>query len=344
VTWLSDAILAHLLRVADWPDLTGTRYELVEKVGQGGMGSVYLARDRELDRPVALKVLHTTAADADARARLGREARVIARLEHPGIIPVHDAGILPDGRPYYVMKLVRGKRLDEQAGHPTALSERLRIFEKVCDAVAFAHAHGVIHRDLKPQNIMLGAFGEVLVLDWGVAKEVGNAQPPPAGPTAAAPPSGATQTAHGTVLGTPGYMAPEQARGDVVRIDARTDVYALGAILHFLVTDRTPAAARSGTGPGASEPVGRRRFNRAVPRPLEAVCRKALADDPAERYAGVPELAGDVANFLAGQRVTAYPEGWLDTARRLAGKYRTVLALILAYLAMRILLLLFAGA
>ena len=331
MTWLSDAILAHLLRVADWPDLTGTRYELVEKVGQGGMGSVYLARDRELDRPVALKVLHTTAADADARARLGREARVIARLEHPGIIPVHDAGILPDGRPYYVMKLVRGKRLDEQAGHPTALSERLRIFEKVCDAVAFAHAHGVIHRDLKPQNIMLGAFGEVLVMDWGIAKEVG--PQPPAVVGREAEPGGPAETAGGTVLGTPGYMAPEQARGEAGLIDTRADVYALGAILYFLLTDRVPAGA---------PPTPPRRYDRTIPRPLEAVCLKALAAERDDRYAGAAELAADVGDFLARRPVRAYPERPWEAALRLGAKYRTPIALVLAYLVMRIVLLVLA--
>jgi serine/threonine protein kinase len=342
VTWLSDAALAHLTRVADWPDLNGTRYELVEKIGQGGMGSVYLARDRELDRPVALKVLCAGVANEDTQARLRKEARIIARLEHPGIVPVHDAGVLPDGRLYYAMKLVRGKRLDEQVERPTALAERLRIFEKVCDAVAFAHAHGVLHRDLKPQNIMLGAFGEVLVLDWGVAKEVGDVPPPPAGSAGTGPVLPA-HTAHGTILGTPGYMAPEQARGDVAGTDARTDVYGLGAILYFLLTGRAPVLEQPPTGSGVLLPISPRRFDRSLPRPLEAICRKALAHEPAERYPGVSELAGDIANFLAGRPVTAYPEGWLETAWRLAVKYRTVLGLILAYLAMRILLLIFAG-
>ena len=323
MTWLSDRVLAHLWKVADWPDLTGTRYDLVEKIGQGGMGTVFLAHDRQLRRPVALKVLSGLPDQAEAKARMEREAQITARLEHPSIVPIHDSGVLPDGRFYYAMKLIRGQRLDEPGAVPAGLSERLQLFLKICDAVAFAHAQGVIHRDLKPQNIMRGAFGEVLVLDWGIAKQL--AEPNTA--RAASPgPVLPAQTSDGTVAGTPGYMAPEQARGDTSLVDRRADVYALGAILQFLLTG--PASA-SGSPP--------------MPRPLQAVCRKALAAEPAERYASVPDLGADVTAFLASQRVTAYPERYFDTALRLGKKYGAVLGLILAYLVMRILLLIFAG-
>jgi serine/threonine protein kinase len=301
VRWLSDEVLAHLRKVTAAPDLTGTRYDLVEQIGQGGMGTVYLARDRELDRPVALKVLDVLPEGTQV------EARVLARLEHPGIVPVHDAGVLPDGRFFYVMKLVRGKRLDEPGALPEGQVERLQIFLKLCDAVAFAHAHGILHRDLKPQNVMLGPFGEVLVMDWGAAQAIGG-------------------SAAATVVGTPGYMAPEQARGEP-DLDARADVYALGAVLHFLLT---------GQAPGESGP-------RVKPKPLEAVCKKALAADRSGRYATAAELGADVARSVAGRRVTAYPENVWELSRRLAVKYRTVLALILAYLVMRIVLLAVLG-
>jgi len=316
VSWLSDATLLHLCRVADWPDLTGTRYDCVDKIGQGGMGAVFLARDRELDRQVALKVLSAAPDDADAKARMVAEARLTARLEHPGIVPVHDAGVLPDGRFYYAMKLVRGKRLDEQVSRTTALAERLQPFQKMCDAVAFAHAHGIVHRDLKPQNVMVGPFGEVLVLDWGAAREIG-------------------PRADAAVVGTPGYMAPEQATANVAVVDARADVYAVGGILYFLLTGRPPAY-----GPGAvlARP---RQFDRAIPRPLEAICLKALAPDPGRRYADVADLAADVADFLARRRVRAYPEKPFEVVLRLATTYRTVLTLLLAYLLIRILLLVF---
>jgi serine/threonine protein kinase len=258
---------------------------------------------------------------------------------------VHDSGLLPDGRFYYVMKLVRGRRLDEQAEQPTPLAERLRLFQKICDAVVFAHAHGVIHRDLKPQNIMLGPFGEVLVMDWGVAREIAEPQLPAGSPTANGVQAQPAQTAHGTVLGTPGYMAPEQARGEMNLIDERTDVYAMGASLYFLLTGQAPLPegqlAASGTS-GVWLPCPPRRRDRSIPRPLEAICLKALAVERSERYASVHDLAEDIANFLAGLRVQAYPESFVGAVWRLATKYRAVLALILAYLIMRILLLIFA--
>src|SRR5262245_33809242 len=169
---MSDSALRRLRDAADAPDLTGTKYEIVGRIGQGGMGTVYRARDRELGREVALKVVRLPEGAPDIAARMMREARTLARLEHPGIVPVHDVGTLGDGRVFYAMKLVRGAPLDQLG--PTGLAERLRIVERVCEAVAFAHAHGVIHRDLKPQNVMVGPFGEVLVMDWGVAKITGD--------------------------------------------------------------------------------------------------------------------------------------------------------------------------
>jgi serine/threonine protein kinase len=331
--WLSDATLAHLCKVADAPDLSGTRYELVEKLGQGGMGTVYLAHDRELDRQVALKVLRCD--DGESTTRMVKEARIIARLEHPSIVPVHDCGLLPDGRFFYAMKVVRGKRLDEQLARPIALADRLQLFQKICDAVAFAHAHGVIHRDLKPQNIMLGAFGEVMVMDWGIAREAGD-HAKDSGKTSSGAQAGPGVTAHGTIVGTPGYMAPEQARGDVELIDERADVYALGAILYFLLTGQAPAHDGA-----PSVLVPPRRLDGSIPRPLQAACLKALAVDRTQRYTGAAELAADVANFLAGRRVGAYPETIGETILRLISHYRIVLGLILAYVLMRVLLLLF---
>jgi serine/threonine protein kinase len=334
VRWLSDKTLDHLRQLADAPDLSGTKYEVIEKIGQGGMGSVYLARDRDLDRVVALKVLDLPAADE----RLVQEARIIARLEHPGIVPVHDVGTLPDGRVFYVMKLVRGKRLDEQGA--SSLSEKLQVFEKVCQAVAFAHSHGVLHRDLKPQNIMVGAFGEVLVMDWGIAKILRG--PAPADHVAGShcpgdngPPNAEPVTGHGQVVGTPGYMSPEQARGNGAGLDERVDVYALGGILYFLLT---------GTAPADGQRPPPRRLAPAVPRPLEAVCLKALAAEPSQRYSSVADLSAEIARFLAGARVAAYPESIFGTIRRFLANYRAAVILILAYLVLRILLLIFAGA
>src|SRR3954451_12205429 len=155
---LSDHVLSHLRTIIDFPDLSGTRYRVVEEIGRGGMGVVYQAYDEVLERTVALKVLNGP-----------REARTLASLEHPGIVPVHDAGVLPDGRAFYAMKLVQGTRLDRYRAAAPSISDRLRTFLRICEPIAFAHSRGVIHRDLKHENLMIGDFGEVLVLDWGIA-------------------------------------------------------------------------------------------------------------------------------------------------------------------------------
>lgn len=323
MSYLSDGAVERLRRAAAEPDLSGTRYQLLEPLGRGGMGAVWRARDPELEREVAVKVLD--AVHPEAARRMLQEARVVARLEHPGIVPVHDAGALPDGRVWYAMRLVRGARLDAVAAERRPLPELLRVFERICDAVAFAHAHGVIHRDLKPENVMVGPFGEVLVMDWGVAKVTGQEGPAAEGPGAGDPdPAGPRRpgTAHGTVLGTPGFMAPEQARGEVERVDERSDVYALGAILRGLLAAGGSASA---------------------PRPLAAVCRKALAADPAQRYPSAAALAAEVARHLDGLPVAAYREGALERLRRVGRRYRLAIYLVLAYLLMRGLLLVWTG-
>ena len=170
--WISDRALDRLRQAALEPDLSGTKYRLLGQLGQGGVGAIFRAQDIQLSREVALKVIRVPDADGQLAERLIREARVIAQLEHPGIVPVHDVGTLPDGRVFYTMKLVQGKRLDEYVISLASLPESLRLFGKVCEAISFAHAHGVLHRDLKPQNVMVGPFGEVLVMDWGLSKIV----------------------------------------------------------------------------------------------------------------------------------------------------------------------------
>ena len=212
--------MAHLRAILKDVPVAGQRYSLLEEIGRGGMGIVYRAEDAELDREVAIKVL--SAGSAAALERMQREARILARLEHPGIVPIHDSGTLPDRRPFYVMKLVRGERLDAYRQGAASMADRLRLFQRLCEPVAFAHARGVVHRDLKPENIMVGEFGEVLVLDWGIAKVQDEAEAP-------------------EVMGTRAYMAPEQAGGDLASVDERADVFALGKILRFLLAqDRLP--------------------------------------------------------------------------------------------------------
>src|SRR5580658_3358594 len=174
MNWLSDDAVARLRDAASEPDLSGTPYRFAGALGRGGMGAVFLVEDSRLGRRVAMKVLDLPDRSGELEARLLREARVLAQIEHPGIVPVHDVGSLADGRVFYTMKYVEGQRLDEWSGSAVSLTERLRLFEKICDPVAFAHSRGVLHRDLKPPNVMVGPFGEVLVMDWGVAKIVGS--------------------------------------------------------------------------------------------------------------------------------------------------------------------------
>src|SRR5262250_2455404 len=168
--YLSDRAINRLRDGAELPDLAGTRYRLLNQIARGGMGVVYAAQDETLERRVALKVLEVPGNESELAGRLVREARVLALLEHPGIVPVHDVGTLADGRVFYTMKFVEGRRLDQHLASVASIPDRLRIFLRICDSVAFAHARGVLHRDLKPANVMIGAFGEVLVMDWGLPK------------------------------------------------------------------------------------------------------------------------------------------------------------------------------
>jgi serine/threonine protein kinase len=349
---LSDETIRHLRTLADWPEVPGDRYRIVEQIGRGGMGGVYLAEDLALQREVAIKVLSLPNLDDASRERMLREAHILGQLEHPGIVPIHDVGFLDDGRVFYAMKLVRGIRLDAFVSEARPMRERLRVFLRACEAVAFAHSHGIIHRDLKPENIMVGPFGEVLVLDWGVAKRL----PSPAravdrfasrsqsGESASAQSVGDASASRMSVeeqdgestrddglntanalLGTPGYMSPEQERGDADRLDERTDVYGLGALLRFLsVAHPLPSDA------GLSV------------RRLEAVCAKATSDNPDDRYPSVLDLAADVARLLEGNPLIAYREGPLEKAGRFVRRHQLPILLVLAYLFMRALLLLFA--
>jgi serine/threonine protein kinase len=212
MTGLSDRIVDRLRGLADRPDLVGTRYRFERLVGRGGLGTVYAVTDDLLGRSVAMKILPTPE-DAD---RLMAEARVAAGLEHPGIVPLYDAGLLADGRAYFTMKLVHGRHIDAYLAEMPSLSDRLRVFQKLCDAVAFAHGHGVVHRDLKPANVMVGPAGEVLVMDWGIG-----------------------------VAGTPTYRAPEQAQPSAGGVGPAADVHALGVILGALLPAEAPKALRA---------------------------------------------------------------------------------------------------
>jgi serine/threonine protein kinase len=330
MTFLSDKALERL-RSHQAPDLSGTRYTLGELIARGGMGAVYAAEDKKLARRVALKVLDTPDGNGELTCRLMREARILAQLEHPGIVPVHDVGALPDGRVFYTMKFVEGLRLDKYIVHLDSLPQRLRLFLRVCDAVAFAHARGVLHRDLKPANIMVGSFGEVLVMDWGLAKILREHGPSldetvVISSQEAGSENDSTQstliTGYGTVMGTPGYMSPEQARGETEKIDVRSDIFALGAVLNFVAVGDA------------------QRKSPVLPRPLLAICGKATADNPSARYASVSELAADVSLHMDGLPVSAYAENVLERFGRLYKRHQIAILLITAYLIMRAVVLL----
>ena len=314
--WLSDDKLNYLRTVVVNPDFSSTKYAFIKELGRGGMGTVYLAEDRELNRLVAIKVLTTPEVTEDLHDRMVREAQIIARLEHPGIVPVHDVGVLPDGRVFYAMKFVRGSRLDEYAAQNSSIGDRLRKFQAVCDAVAFAHAHGVIHRDLKPQNIMIGSFGEVLVLDWGVAKVMPQINADFRGSISENPRQSASDTIGGTVIGTRDYMSPEQARGEISELDERADVYSLGAVLRFLLRDQSK-----------------------VSKPAKAICSKAMAPAKESRYSTASELSADIGRLLDAGPVSAYQETAIEKVSRWVSKNRFLVLLVLAYLLMRIFLI-----
>jgi len=267
---ISDSVLDHLRFVAALPDLSGTRYELEAEIGRGGMGVVYSARDRQLDRHVALKVLDFA---------LAGEAQLIARLEHPAIVPIHETGTLPDGRVFYTMKLVAGASLDHYVASSPSLAERLRVIRRVGEALAYAHTRGTIHRDLKPQNVMVGEFGEVYVMDWGVDP----------------------------VAGTPQFRAPD------ARLDQRSDVFALGALLRSVLPATVPPA-------------------------LHAIAVKAMSSDPGARYPDAPALLEDIDRFEQGLAVEAWSEPLWHRLRRFGSRNAVLLWLLTAYAAVKFLL------
>jgi hypothetical protein len=284
------------------------RYQLGTELGRGGMGRVVEAFDRQLGRTVALKEVLPTGGPGVAR-RFVREVQLTARLEHPSIVPLYDAGTTADGRPFYVMRRVSGRPLNELLAQAHGLGGRLTLLPAVLaaiDAVAHAHRRGVIHRDLKPANILAGDLGETIVIDWGLAKVIGEDEDQPG--TVIATASDSLRTQIGTVFGTPGFMAPEQARGE--EIDPRSDVYALGATLYQLLAGAPPHA-----GTSATEVIEKTRTREVTPvdtvapgapPELVAIVGKALAFHPAGRYPDAGALGEDVRRFLAGQLVAAH--------------------------------------
>jgi serine/threonine protein kinase len=343
--FLSDAAIQRLAEETQAPDLSGTRYRIVEPIGEGGMGKVYLAEDSRLNRRVALKVL-TLPFTGEQSRRMAAEARVVARLEHPGIVPIHDFGKLADGRVFFTMKFVNGRRLDHYCREEASLPALLRCFHKVCETISFAHSNGVIHRDLKPENIMVGSFGEVLVMDWGISKiledssgsedqvriatgtgEFGD----PAEADSRLSGGGKVDepgTGDGVALGTASYMPPEQEQGHRDLQNRSSDVYGLGAVLYFLLAGRPPERRADST-------LNWLASDRRVSPRLKAICSTCLSLEQSSRYSTVDQLGREILRYLDGDPVMAYHENLAERWGRWLKRNRAVVLLVLAYLLMR---------
>jgi Protein kinase domain len=279
------------------PRAGADRYETRREIGRGGMGRVVEAIDRQFGRVVAVKEVHA-GLGGDGERRFVVEALVTGNLEHPGIPSVYERGVAGDGSPFYAMRRVQGRTLADAIAQAGSLAERLKLLPVVtraAQAIAFAHDHGVIHRDIKPQNIIVGPYGETVVLDWGISKVRGLTRLASADGAPLSPLGGSVETAHGSVLGTPAYMAPEQAEGKLDLVDERTDVFALGALLYHLLAGHAPYRGTTSNEVLASAVAGRRAPLDSVapeaPSQLRAVCEKALATAPGDRYPSATAMA-----------------------------------------------------
>ncbi len=325
----------------------GQRFRVLRPHAQGGLGAVFVALDAELHREVALKqILEQHADNPVSRQRFLLEAEVTGGLEHPGIVPVYGLGTYQDGRPYYAMRFIRGDSLkdaiaafhadrelkDDPGRRSLELRQLLRRFLDICNAIEYAHSRGVLHRDIKPANIVVGKHGETLVVDWGLAKPLGHVEAGSAAGERTLVPSsssGTADTLQGSALGTPAYMSPEQAAGNVVNMGPRSDVYSFGATLFCLLTGKPPfqgdvAEALRAVQKGDFQPP--RELDPSIDRGLEAVCLKAMSLQPDNRYPTPRALAEDIERWMADEPVSALRESFSQRARRWARKHRTAVA------------------
>lgn len=332
-----------IVETVKWQAESRSRYTLTRVHGKGGLGQVWLAIDGHLNREVALKeVLPKKQSDPETTSRLMKEAQITGQLEHPNIVPVYELARGEDGTPFYTMRFLRGQSLSERIkksskahlGDQLELREMLAIFVSVCNAMGYAHARGVIHRDLKPQNIMLGDYGEVMVVDWGLAKIIGTKDDESDHRRiSVVDVNNLTATQDGNLLGSPAYMSPEQADGQISLLDARTDIYGLGAILFSILIGHAPHKGTQ-TGNVAKDTINMMRrisegptprirdVNPTLPKPLDAICAKAMAKKRSERYHSATELSQDISRWLADEPVSVYLPPWRERAIRWLRRHR----------------------
>lgn len=329
------------------------RYRTIGEYARGGMGRILLVQDKDTCRQVALKELvarttreGATVSPQDASAtdtrtvRFLREVRITGQLEHPGIVPIYELGRRTDGTLYYTMKQIRGRTLEQALGKARTLSERLSLlphFMDLCQAIAYAHSRGFIHRDLKPSNVLVGEFGETVVIDWGLAARVGQVDAGEAPVADSGPGDSDTRlTRHGQSLGTPLYMSPEQIRGDLSKIAAPADVYALGVILYEILTGKPPFEGKEASALFSDvmtrDPTAPRFLESKAPVELSAICLRALSREPAARYATAGELVQELKRFQSGALVEAYRYSALDRFRRFARRHLAILSTMTAVL------------
>ena len=320
------------------------RYAKQRELGRGGDGVVVAAIDRKMQRPVAVKSTHAKHTSRADQLRFLREARVTGQLNHPNVMPVYDIGTDPNGSLFFTMKEVTGQSLAQRltGGQAGSMIERLLVFRQVCNAIDFAHSRGVLHRDIKPANIMMGEFGEVLVVDWGLCKVLGETPEDFENLTLKVS-RDELETRQGQVAGTPAYMAPEQAQGQIDALDNRTDIYALGALLYTLITEKPPF---KGPVHHVLEQVSQGDFPSArsiapktVPRELDLIVQRAMSLEPADRYQRVADLSDDIQAFIEERPVNSVDYSWIQRTSKWASRNKRVVrpvatTLMLALLAL----------